>query len=514
MAAELTDSLAAPRPLASVPLTRPRLARAAWRAWPAVDRFFFVLLALYLIKQVFFVVAFPRFSGHDEVAHYSYLQTLAAEGRIPVLPDLEEWRESAQPGAEPLFDALPAELWKYCDYVLYWTGCGDQRFVETPIYAVTYVGQYFPAGYQYTANHPPLYYGLMTPLYWLSASWSLEAQHDLLRLAAIPFGIATVILAALLARTLFPNDAFLALTVPTFVAFQPQISYEAAMINNDILAIALYSLLLYLIVRGIRDRFPTRLCLGLGVAFGLAILAKSTSLTAGPLIALAIPLAVGLRRVPTWIGRGALVALPAAVIAAPWYLFLYRTYGNFDALEQIGAIQSWWNRPEGTFLELLTSPNFAAMRFHETWGYFGWRLIPLDPALLWAIAIPLIIAFAGLLLYPFSAARAARAADTPNRDPDPVLHPARWQWLALGLLAAACLVAYLAVVQFGTEFSLTQARYFFPVVNAAALLLMLGLRTLIPRRFHHYGQAAVFAAMLLLNLLIFTQYIVPHYLAA
>ncbi len=76
------------------------------------------------------------------------------------------------------------------------------------------------------------------------------------------------------------------------------------------------------------------------------------------------------------------------------------------------------------------------------------------------------------------------------------------------------LVTYLAIIQFGTRFALTQARYFFHVVNAASLLLMLGLRTLIPRFLHPYAQGGIFAALVLLNLLIFTQYVIPHFLSA
>ncbi len=91
------------------------------------------------------------------------------------------------------------------------------------------------------------------------------------------------------------------------------------------------------------------------------------------------------------------------------------------------------------------------------------------------------------------------------------MHPASWQVNALLVLLATAVLAYLAVVQFGTTFSLTQARYFFPAVNAGAILLLLGLRTVIPRAFHRYGQGAVFAALVLLNILIFTQYVIPHY---
>ena len=74
-------------------------------------------------------------------------------------------------------------------------------------------------------------------------------------------------------------------------------------------------------------------------------------------------------------GTGLLIAAPRRSSAAPWYLFLYRTYGNFDGFDQIAALQQIWNRPEGSFFELLTDREFVVMRFKETWGEFGWRLI-------------------------------------------------------------------------------------------------------------------------------------------
>jgi 4-amino-4-deoxy-L-arabinose transferase-like glycosyltransferase len=499
-------------------------ARPAWRAqlnvraWPVARQFLLALVIVYLAKQAINVFVFPPFTGHDEVAHYAYIRTVATEYRVPVLPDYKKWIASGDTTKEPPGDFIPSDLYKYCPYVLGWQGTNVCE-VNNPSYAAEppHVRSYSQGvgpqlvGYQYDANHPPLYYIMMTPIYWLTEGTSPTIQLYILRAAAVPFGLLTVVLAYLMVRVLFPADAFLSVTVPAFVAFQPQISYEAAMVNNDIVCIAFYSWVLYLLIVGIRDRFPTKICVLTGFAFGLALLAKGTSVTAAPLIALAFILGLGLRNVRSWVGKGALTAGIAAALAWPWYLFLYRTYGNFSAFDQISALQ-WFNywSPTGrqypSFMDLFWNKPFAVLRWQETWGLFGWRRLPLDTGLLWAIAIPCLAGVAGLLVYAVTAGGVARRWVASDR----VMRPARWQVCGLLLLFLTAVVSYLAIIQFGLRFALTQARYYFPAINAVAVLLMLGLRTLIPRGWHRFGQAAVLAALIVLNVVIYSQYVVPY----
>jgi hypothetical protein len=111
---------------------------------------------------------------------------------------------------------------------------------------------------------------------------------------------------------------------------------------------------------------------------------------------------------------------------------------------------------------------------------------------------------AGLAAYAFSVWRSL-----PSSRDDPVMRPQPWQRNALIVLVLTCVVAYLAVVEFGTSFALSQARYYFPAINAAALLLMLGLRTLLPREARPAGQGIVFGALVLLNIVIMTGYVLP-----
>ncbi|HET7094942.1 MAG TPA: hypothetical protein VFI22_15730, partial [Thermomicrobiales bacterium] len=95
-----------------------------WRVWrrlrrmSSIERFMLVLMLAYVAKQVFSVFVYPAFSGHDEVAHYSHIRTLATAGRLPTLPNLEQWRAVAATGQTPPTDQLPAELYPYCRFVL------------------------------------------------------------------------------------------------------------------------------------------------------------------------------------------------------------------------------------------------------------------------------------------------------------------------------------------------------------------------------------------------------------
>jgi 4-amino-4-deoxy-L-arabinose transferase-like glycosyltransferase len=252
-----------------------------------------------------------------------------------------------------------------------------------------------------------------------------------------------------------------------------------------------------------RDRFPLRLCAALGFALGLDLLAKGTAIVVAPIIAAAVVLGAGWRDWRGLLVRGVVLGIPAVFLSAPWYLFLYRTYGDFSGLARVGELQ-YWNSPMGSFFELLVDPKFIVNRFRETWGEFGWRQIHLRPELLWAIAILTILASVGLAVYALIVWRSL-----PSSRLDLVMRPLPWQRNALIVLLLTCVVSYLAVVQFGTSFALSQARYYFPAIDAAALLLMLGLRTLLPRQARPAGQGIVFGALVLLNIVIMTGYVLP-----
>ena len=488
------------------------------------QKFLAILLVLFVAKGVIITFVHAPYSGHDEVAHYAYLQIVAEEHRIPVLPELTEWRAIHEAENVYSHDRMPAEFWKYCRRTtIDWSpGCGDY---DSAIYAMTLGGKYFPTGWIYTANHPPLYYLVMTPIFWLTEGQSIESQLYVLRLAAIPFGLLTVLFAYLTVRTLFPRDRFLAMMVPAFVAFQPQISYEAAMLNNDVLAITFTSAVILLLTRGLKTRFPIRTVVLIGFCYGLAVLSKNTSLTTGAIVGFAMILGLGVRNWREWLPKGALAAAVTGLMIWPWYVYMHRTYGDFTGLARIRELQYWnyGDNQRPSIWDQLSNKWFAWMRWRETWGEFGWRLIPLNPELLrlllWIVLIGTVgIAVWAVRLYRvnhelLNASDEDEAAAIAERS-ESIFILERWQVVGVLTMGATCILAYLAVLQFGTTFSLTQARYFFPAIVPAAILLMLGFRAIIPRRWLSYAQVSLFASFIVLNVVIYSAYVLPYWASA
>jgi len=481
-------------------------------------RFLWLLLVIFLFKGILIALVFPPYSGHDEVMHYAYLQVLADEGRVPVIPDLEEWRaERTRAGVQqPTFDHAPEELYDYAHYA---TGDWLGGFSYT-VWSVTYLGDYFPSGWIYTGNHPPLFYMLMTPVYWLVDDLDVDQQIHLLRMATIPFGMLTVVFAYLTVRTIFPRDRFLAMTVPAFVAFQPQISYEASMLNNDILAIMFTSAVIWMLALGLRKRFPIRICLLTGLFLGLAILSKSTSVTTAALIAVAMIFGLHVKDWRQWLPKGALVAGVAALIVFPWVLYMMVTYGDPTALNRVSELQ-YWNEGGRSIWSMLSDKWFFWWRWRETWGEFGWRLIPLGTTFLRVIFWATLFGTVGLAVYAVRFIRTqrwmtreeeqGRAAGEIRYHADETLAIMPWQVTAILTMGVACVLGYYSILQFGTSFSLTQARYYFPMIVPGAILLMLGFRSWFPRRWLPYVGAALFLALVVMNVLIYTGYVIPYW---
>ena len=71
-------------------------------------------------KEILTAILMPPFTGHDEVAHFSYIRTVATEHRLPKIPDLAEWRilqeQGDSAGARATGDFFDSDLYAYADW--------------------------------------------------------------------------------------------------------------------------------------------------------------------------------------------------------------------------------------------------------------------------------------------------------------------------------------------------------------------------------------------------------------
>jgi 4-amino-4-deoxy-L-arabinose transferase-like glycosyltransferase len=278
---------------------------------------------------------------------------------------------------------------------------------------------------------------------------------------------------------------------------------------------------------GLRKRFPLWMCMVIGLLLGFAVLAKSTSAIVAILVGIGMMFGIGVRRWKQWLAKGALTAGISAILVFPWYFYMMVQYGDATALNRVKELQ-WWNYSGGSnpkFMDMLTRRSFHWDRWRETWGAFGWRRIQLDmgedATLLRVLLWLSLFAVLGLAVYAIRFLKAQREITMleeqgltfseirDHRDETLAILP--WQVTGILIMGVACVIGYYTVMQFGMSFALTQARYYFPMIIPAAVLLMLGFRSWFPHRWLPYVSAAIFLGLVALNVIIYSAYVIPFW---
>lgn len=262
------------------------------------------LVTLAFAFAVAYGLVVPLGEAPDEPGHYNYARILASEQR---LPEAEEEHEAFQP---PLLYALAAPL----------VGLGDVE--RLPLLANSDF-TLEPGGPSFLLVHTA---EERFPYAGWAAGWHLMR-------------LLSAVLAAVTAYACFQTALLLSGGLPTAGAIalaglvlMPQFSLVHGAATNDSLALALGSVLVYQGVQVARRPAERRRLLGLGVVWGLAVLAKVSLLAAGA--GLAAALWVGRREAPVWPRVRAsmldLIALGlgAAVICGPWFAWNTLHYGD------------------------------------------------------------------------------------------------------------------------------------------------------------------------------------------
>lgn len=433
------------------------------------DRVWFrPLVTFFVLKQLLFLTLFAPFTGHDEVDHYWYIARLGSGDGLGVVGEV----------------ILPEETWPYRGYV---------------------------ADYPSNAEviQPPLYHAALAPI-WRVLPGDSADRLMVLRLISVLLGALTVLLAYLTARLLFPESLFLRAGVPIFVAMQPQFSFEAAIVNHDILVIALFSWLVFLLLRGLDQGFTARRELGIGLVTAAGLWTKLSFGLALPVIALAVGWAWWERRRSwgdplrslQWL-TGSLfltTALPLLLLT-PWFVRSYWLYGDPTGSQRLSEIREFGNSAS-SYRQMFTTPAFWRERLEDFWGNYGWRNIPFDLAIsqaiwiVWGAAIAL-----GLALI-------AREVGARRWGRRPTLSYAQVRGMTVVAASVAMLaygVLYVGTIQF------TQSRFIFPGMVGIALLTLVGVDRFLPQRWRPMATPVLLVLLLALNVLTLIRFVIPFY---
>lgn len=436
------------------------------------------LLTLFLILGAIYSLVTPIFEASDELWHYPVVKHIADGDGLPVQrPGVEtQWQqEGSQP---PAYYALAA-------LATAWIATDDLPAVRR-LNPMANTGKPLAVGNKNLVIHTD-----REAFPWHGA---VLAVH-LIRFLSVLLQSATVYFTYRLALEIAPRRNALALAAAALVAFNPMFLFIAGSVNNDNLVVPLATLILWLLVRTLREGWLTdRRALLLGVLLGVVALTKLSGLGLLPLTAVVLTVVAARRRAWAALLRwGVIIGLPVAAIAGWWYIRNWRLYGDPTGLNAMLEVAG--RRPEPfTFGRLVRE--FEGFRA-SFWGVFGGFNI-VTPA--WVYRIYDLLALAGI---------AGWGAWLVRRR-------GHWRPPQLGLLlllAAWVLLVLVALIRWTAQTYASQGRLIFPAIAAVAVLTAFGLAGWLPRRWQGWGLAAVGGVLLILAAAIPLAVIAPVYAA-
>jgi 4-amino-4-deoxy-L-arabinose transferase-like glycosyltransferase len=449
-----------------------RWAREVGTGWIPIGAFFLLALIVTEIN--------PLFESTDELRHYRYVRLLVTERRLPVQGEAAARMQGHHP---PLFYAIGALLtgWIPSDH--------DAAFTQPTNPFWGYRNWEVGVDNKLQYRHTP------------AESFPYRAGYAAtiaVRWVNVLIGTATVALTYGWARRIWPQTPDMSLAAASLVAFNPQFIYLSAAINNDIAAALMGTAVLTLCTEMVREGMTRHRSLLLGMAYGLALLTKLHLVVLGPVIFTAWAFAhrtEGSGRTrraerpfpPALIGDLVLIAGVAVALAGWWFARNWRLYGDPTGMAQLNAM--WAGRSaQGNLWALVQGVPYLWSSF---WGRFGYGQIPLPAIATDALLVLVVLGVMGWLramwisLLKRHPQHAVFAEETPS-----VLSAPRGAGRLYGVLALA-LVLFLGVVGYYILIQPAGAmgRFLFPVLPAAAMLLIGGLEALNRRRVVWLGRA-------------------------
>lgn len=480
-----------------------------------------LLLIIMLLKGMLWSLAFPLWQGPDEDDHYAVIQFIGENGRLP--DEADTWlpdevalsRELADVGR---LDYNPEQRQGWSETAV---GLREAEFDHVPLSERTSTDRRITGKLMHAT---PLYYMMAAvPYRLIGYEQNLLVRMQVQRFFAVLVSSPIVIIAYLIARLLFPASQTMRLTIPTLVAFHPQLTQMTAVISVDGFFFVLYSLLIYLCLRVLRDGLGWKTAVAIGLTFATAFLIKPTINGFVPLVALVV--------LYDWWRRGGAprkgeraqvvwaavlmngIILPPALwwMARSWRINQDLFYFN-PVLEGHRIIQNpFYDYAFFTHMLHYYQSVWGGL-FVTWWAHFGWVDTPLPPWVYTFLRLLTVLAMVGLA-GKLGRDWGKRPSFSQWRQKQRMAPIVVWLFLALTLVVPVVLLQVYDLTfwwEYGNGRGL-QGRYWLGTVVPMLTFFTLGLLFLLPRGWHNSAHWLLRLGMILLNVTALLGYILPRY---
>jgi len=425
-----------------------------------------------LSLATFFIVFFFSLSIHpfevpDENAHFSSINFLYNEGRMPKLTDkdnlsLEELEVEKIFGIEEGQNKYSYHPDYHVEYVSGNIGKYESfiRSLNTPSNRGTY------STYQ-AATYPPLYYFLTLPFFTLAHNADILTRLFVSRFASVIMSVFIILFAYLIGQEIFAQKKY-AITLAVITLFYPMTSYIGAGVNSDNLHNLLFGVATLLALKLIRSGPSRQLLLMIGTVIGLDLITKPQAYILLPIFGLAVVLRWNWAEWKLYLTRSLYMILPLLLLAG-WqelpklilgnsalgvtsYAARQINYGGFDSFK--------------IFLSGYLKTHLTEMTVWY-WGVFNWFGVIL-PRFWWWIATRLLgLSLLGIILKLYLDLRQ---------------HTLTWHSKVI-LFSLGANLMYIGALgwfdwQFYQEFGRSlglQPRYYMPLLISQLFLMLFGL---------------------------------------
>lgn len=475
-------------------------------------KFLVLLLVTSLVRGFVYSAIIPPWQSPDEPRHFEYVKLLYEKRRLvgwgDVTPSVER---------EIIASMDRYDFWQF--------GIVHAQVFLSEGFPQSFKDIWVP-GMSHELHQPPLAYLVYATVLPFTGS-DPATQLYAMRLISVMMGTLVVLAAYLTMMELFPDDPFMFIGVPTFIAFLPMHAYTTSVLTNDNLAALFVSLIILLQVISLRRGFSaSRLAVSV-ILLGLGIFTKRTALVALPIILVVIAIHLwrrGFRPHLAWkkaVAFSGILFFLVGVAALNWDRlrdFLFRLLPGLDrALHSLLYIYLFYFlRPSESHRyaidptkyfsvgSLAYYRRFFQMLFETFWARFGWVNVRLHPFYYLLIGLACLASAFGLGVFVLRSRRNVHPMSFLQKD-------------ALLVFFAAILFGFgMLVVKMVRDWDnvpqpLTQGKFLFPVIIPISSLFMIGLRELVPpshRRFLSLGWLGGLVVLEAISLLI---YIIPFY---